>query len=261
MPNCQQLICRTGNPLGYRRFREMGVTEWAGVAAAIRPLLKRGDQKVIASRLGLTDAALSRYLDAERIPDPVVAARICALVDRDLGELIGLREPGSPQPAIARTPEAGGRELHGVGAPLVAIDVAAGDGALTEVSDDRVYFFGQRYMSSHGWTERSKDRFCCIKLGSASVAESMEPTIPHGSLLLIDRRPAWERIRAKAREIYLVRMPGEKEAVKRCTLVGEEIILESDNPAPKHHPRSFSVTGENWREFVRGRVLWWSVEA
>ena len=236
----------------------MPATSWSDIAAAIRPRLKRGDQKVIQLRLGLTAATVSRYLDAERIPDPVTAARICAIVGLDLAEEVGVGSAGSVQLATAAT---AGRELRGVGAPLVAIDVAAGDGALTEVDDDRLYFFGEAFMRKHGWSDHSKDRFCCIKLGSAAVAESMEPTIRHGSLLLVDRRPAWERLRAKPREIYLVRMPGEKEAVKRCTLVDGHIIIESDNPAPRYHPRALSVSGESWREFVRGRVLWWSMDA
>lgn len=238
---------------------DLGPT-WESIAPSVKARVASRRQKELASRLGVSEGGLSNYLSGTREPSISAIAAMADFFGVSVDTLLG-RETGSPQPVVGRTSDRGGRELHGVGAPLVAIDVAAGDGALTEVSDDRVYFFGQRYMSTHGWTERSKDRFCCIKLGSASVAESMEPTIPHGSLLLVDRRPAWERLHSKAREIYLVRMPGEREAVKRCTLVGEQLVLESDNPAPKHHPKTFSVTGENWRDFVRGRVLWWSVEA
>jgi len=234
---------------------------WAEVAAVVRAALRRGDQKVLESRLDLQKGTLSRYLSAERTPDPVMAARICHLVGLDLADVAGLASSGSPQLVTARPGDGTPRELSGVGAPLVAIEVAAGEGALTEVEDEKLYFFGKSFMRKLGWDERAKDRFCCIKLGSAAVAESMEPTIRHGSLLLVDRRPTWQRLRDRAREIYLVRMPGEKEAVKRCTLDGSMVIIESDNPAPKYHPRAFSVTGENWRDFVRGRVLWWSVEA
>lgn len=236
---------------------------WPEIAAVLRPLAKaeRGSQKRASLRTGTDEYEISRFLAGKAIPDPVVGFQLVEMFGLDWGSVTGLGPPGSAQPVTAQVSGDGRRELRGVGAPLVAIDVAAGEGALTEVDDDRLYFFGERFMKGHGWTERSKDRFCCIKLGSAAVAESMEPTIRHGSLLLVDRRPTWERLRAKPREIYLVRMPGEKEAVKRCTLDDGQIIVESDNPAPKYHPRAFSVAGESWREYVRGRVLWWSMDA
>jgi transcriptional regulator with XRE-family HTH domain len=236
---------------------------WPEIAALLRPLAKkeRGSQKRAALRTGVKEYEISRFLSGEATPDPVVGAQLVHLFGLDFSELSGMGPAGTAQVVSARSGDGTPRELHGVGAPLVAIDVAAGEGALTEVDDDRLYFFGESFMRKHGWTDRAKDRFCCVKLGSAAMAESMEPTIRHGSLLLVDRRPGWDRLRTRPREIYLVRMPGEKEAVKRCTLEGEQIIIESDNPAPKYHPRAFSVTGESWRDFVRGRVLWWSMEA
>lgn len=230
---------------------------WSEVAPTIKARIPSGRQKELASRLNLSESALSNYLSGSRRPPLPVIFGMADFFGISVDTLLG-RETGAAQVTVAAV---GTRELRGVGAPLVAIDVAAGDGALTEVDDDRLYFFGERFMKGHGWTERLKDRFCCIKLGSASVAESMEPTIRHGSLLLVDRRPAWERLRAKPREIYLVRPPGEKETVKRCTVTDGQLVLESDNPAPKYHPRTFSVSGEDWRDYVRGRVLWWSVEA
>ncbi len=239
------------------------IKTWPEIAAILRPLAKRerGSQKRAALRTGVKEYEISRFLSGEATPDPVVGAKLVQLFGLDFGELTGIGPVGTAQAVSARVDDGSLRELNGVGAPLVAIDVAAGEGALTEVDDDRLYFFGESFMRKHGWTDKAKDRFCCIKLGSAAVAESMEPTIRHGSLLLLDRRPTWERLRTKPREIYLVRMPGEKEAVKRCTLDDGQIIIESDNPAPRYHPKAVPVTGENWRDFVRGRVLWWSMEA
>jgi hypothetical protein len=236
---------------------------WPEIAAALRPLAKkeRGSQKRAALRTGAKEYEISRFLSGEATPDPVIGAQLVHLFGLDFGELTGIGQAGTAQVVSARSGDGTPRELRGVGAPLVAIDVAAGEGALTEVDDDRLYFFGESFMRKHGWSEKAKDRFCCVKLGSARVAESMEPTIRNGSLLLIDRRPSWERLRDKAREIYLVRFPSEAEAVKRCTLEAELLIIESDNPAPKYHPRAFAVNGENWRDFVRGRVLWWSMDA
>lgn len=89
----------------------------------------------------------------------------------------------------------------------------------------------------------------------------MEPMIRPKSLLLLDRRVSEDRLKSKAREIYLVRPPGEKEAVKFVTVDGGVLILESDNPAPQYPPRAVSLKGETFADIVRARVLWWATEA
>lgn len=176
----------------------------------------------------------------------------------------GVAESGPSQAVSARFTGAA-KVLDGVGVPLVAIDVAAGDGALTpieDLDDGAVYFFHEAWMrKAHGWNEKQRDRFACIKLGSDRTAASMEPMIRPKSLLLLDRRVTEERLKSKPREIYLVRPPGEKEAVKFVTLDGGVLILESDNPAPAYPPRAVSLKGEALADIVRARVLWWATEA
>lgn len=210
-------------------------------------------------RLGLNAATLSRYLDAERTPDPVTAARICAAVGLDLSEEAGLGSSGAIQPVVARTSEAGSRELHGIGAPLVLKDVAAGEGSLPSVPDEKVYFFHESFLRRVGGAGSQKDRWACIRLGSDRVASSMSPTIPPLAVLLVDRRA--DRLRPKDRTIWLVDDPDDGLCVKRVTLRDGILILESDNPETRYAPRHVLLKDRPVQSVVKAKVVWWGVEA
>lgn len=237
------------------------VSTWRDIARKIREKDQSAPQKVIASRLGLKESALSRYLSGLRKPDPAMAMRIASAYGIDaseLGELSGLDAAGRVQLVEA---DAAGTPLSGVGAPLVAEDVAAGPGALPSVPDDRVYFFHRSYMVHHGWREADRDRFCCIRLGSKMSASSMTPTIPPKAVLLIDRKYPEERLQKLQRGICLVDIPDEGIAVKRVTIADGVLLVESDNPEPQHHARAISLKGIRIRDVIRGKVLSWTVEA
>lgn len=237
------------------------VSDWKELAERIRRKGKKAPQKVIASRLGVKESAFSKYVNGELAPDPVLAMRIASAYGIDgaeLAELAGLEAAGRIQLVEA---DAAGVPLAGVGAPLVAEDVAAGPGALPTVPDDRVYFFHRSYMVHHGWREADRDRFCCIRLGSKMAASSMTPTIPPKAVLLIDRKYPEERLQKLQRGIFLVDIPDEGIAVKRVTIADGVLLVESDNPEPQHHARAISLKGIRIRDVIRGKVLSWTVEA
>lgn len=65
------------------------LASWQEVARKLRSLVKRGEQRKLATQLGITPAALSRYLNGERVPsDPVLALRLCSLLGVDLAEVL-----------------------------------------------------------------------------------------------------------------------------------------------------------------------------
>lgn len=65
------------------------LASWQEVARKLRSLVKRGEQRKLAIQLGITPAALSRYLNGERVPsDPVLALRLCSLLGVDLAEVL-----------------------------------------------------------------------------------------------------------------------------------------------------------------------------
>lgn len=181
-------------------------------------------------------------------------------------DLVGLAEPASVESVESGRPQLAEADtastvLHGVGAPLVAEDVAAGPGSLPTVPDDRVYFFHRSYMAHHGWRESDRDRFCCVRLGRAVTASSMVPTIPPKAVLLVDRRYPEERLRRLQRGICLVEIPDEGLSVKRATVTDGVLMLESDNPEPQFHARAIQLAGVQIQDVIRGKVLSWTVEA
>ena len=86
----------------------------------------------------------------------------------------------------------------------------------------------------------------------------MLPTIPHRSVVLIDRQARRER--PQARSIWLVE-DGGGPAVKRVTLVEAGLVIESDNPAPQYHARFIPLKDRPIQNVLRGRAVWWAVEA
>lgn len=218
----------------------------------------RGGRKRLALRAGVNESSLSRYLDGDnpKVPKVDDALRIARAAGVDLGDLLDL---GDSQNLVADLASPyGEKPLSGVGAPLVAIDVAAGEGALPEVPDEKIYFFHESWMRERGWTTKSRDRFACVKLGSRNNAESMLPTIQPKSVLLIDRRA--DPTRPGDRAIWLVDEPEAGLCIKRVTLEGHILTLESDNPDKRYRPRAVSLLDRDIREVLRGRVLWYATE-
>jgi len=205
---------------------------------------------------------LSRYLAGQRIPNPDVAVKIAKAFGLSESEtaakLTGLETVGRVQSVTAATP-AMALVMNGVGAPLVLEEVAAGVGSLPFVPEEKTYFFHESYMARHGWHEEDRDRFCCIRLGRR--AHSMQPTIQPNAVLLIDRRYPEEKLRALKRGICLVDIPDEGVAVKRVTWGDHVLVIESDNPEPEFHARVIDMRDREIRDVIRGKVLWWSVEA
>lgn len=144
-----------------------------------------------------------------------------------------------------------------IGIRLVAKDIAAGPGALPDVDSDSLYYFREEWLRKRGWTAKQKDRFACIKLGSDATASSMIPTIWPQSVVLLDREP--NRDRVKARSLWLVR-DSEGEAIKRVTRLPDALILESDNPLPAYAAKRLPVKGVVVQNVLLARVLWWATE-
>jgi transcriptional regulator with XRE-family HTH domain len=79
----------SGNDGASLRAVNSKLASWQEVARKLRSLVKRGEQRKLAIQLGITPAALSRYLNGERVPsDPVLALRLCSLLGVDLAEVL-----------------------------------------------------------------------------------------------------------------------------------------------------------------------------
>lgn len=219
-------------------------------AAVARAQAKGIGKGALASMAGLNRSHLGRVEKGDRGLSLAAALNLATVVETTLGALLG-----EPQPAVQDRVMTAGDALA-VGIPLVADEIAAGNGSLPEVPDDRVYWFREKWLSDLGY--RTPGRFACIRLGNDAKASSMLPTIPPKSVVLIDRKA--RRDRPPNRSIWLVEDEGGP-VVKRVTLVDAGLVIESDNPAPQYHARFISLKDRPVQDVLRGRAVWWAVEA
>ena len=241
----------TESKLGVRRFEvQRGLRPWA-----LRGLLDRSREQSpsvdkaeeICSALGLTLQIGGSH--AEDVPgkERVVARGQAAperLRDletgaRALNQLV-LDAGGQPFPGgSAITPTGKARDLPGIRwvevRPLAA---AAGGGALIEDEEVEGYLaFRRDWLAS-----RSINPTQCVVIDV--MGDSMEPTLPEGSAILVDRAQR----RRQAGRIYVIR--GEDGLlVKRALRQRQGWVMASDNPA--HPPSPWRANAE-----VIGEVRW-----
>lgn len=154
--------------------------------------------------------------------------------------------------------------------PRVAARVAAGPGTLPDPTESTpTYTFRVGFMRRVGWNPEKPNwgRFACVLMHqSDAIAGSMVPTIHPRSLVLVRRDPITDASQLRRRAICLVDIPasaGDAEhglAIKRVTVETGFLRLESDAPG---HPEITVPLNEETplHTVVRGKVVWWSVEA
>ena len=128
--------------------------------------------------------------------------------------------------------------------PVFGIEIAAGRGVLAnEPTPVEGYLAFERQ-----WLDRrGLDATQCLVVSVRG--ESMEPTLPAGTLILVDQT---RRKRYEGR-VYVVRSdPEDTLVVKRAGRSGGKWILVSDNPDPEWSPVPWPKTGTK----VLGEVVW-----
>lgn len=140
-------------------------------------------------------------------------------------------------------------------APLLAEDVGAGEPRLEMIPGaDRRYGFREDWLKDRGWKPENPDRFGVYRLADL-FAESMEPTIRAGSILLVDREADPDA--PPPRSIWIVRHKGGL-VCKRVTMRDGWIVLESDNRDEQYAPEALRLTAAARRTMLEGRVVWWA---
>jgi phage repressor protein C with HTH and peptisase S24 domain len=108
-------------------------------------------------------------------------------------------------------------------------------------NNDFFSFTPKRYMPILDIYNR--DKLIAVEITS----DSMEPTIRRGAIVGVT--PVQQLCEG---QVYLVRQKPFAPGVKRVTMGAGEIILQSDN---KKYP-DFRVSGEQYKEFIVGEVVW-----
>ena len=131
--------------------------------------------------------------------------------------------------------------------PRLEVHLSAGNGDGVRDSEPASYNAGQAYRADFvkrkGWSP--KTHFSMYVKG-----DSMEPTIPDGSVVVIDVSD--KKIRSGS--IYAVKVDDELRLKRLHKLPGGVVRVESDNPAPRY--KAFEVGGEDAKGFkVIGRAV------
>lgn len=217
-------------------------------------------QEAAAARMGMTQSGVSQYLTG-RIPVGLEAALKFAALLGIKAEEINPRvadlfrhvtpEVGSPHPRLRPIVEwKNADELdpnQHVILPRLEVHLSAGNGDGPRDSEPAAYNAGQAYRADFvkrkGWSP--KTHFSMYVKG-----DSMEPTIPDGSVVVIDISD--KRIRSGS--IYAVKVDDELRLKRLHKLPGGVVRVESDNPAPRY--KAFEVGGETAKGFkVIGRAV------
>ncbi len=215
---------------------------------------------------GLPAWALRGLLDPHRVQAPSVdrAADICAALGLELKICAPESEPSEPPPAesgahtlramvqsVVRAETALLREDMALRpqppmpeatrqVEVVEVAAAAGGGAeATEESAVGALAFRRDWLESRGL-----DPTQCVVIGVRGA--SMEPTLPDGSRILIDRASR----RRRAGRLYALRT-GDGLVVKRAGKGDDGWLLLSDNPAPEYAPISWPADAA-----ILGEVRW-----
>ena len=165
---------------------------------------------------------------------------------------LGLRWYGAERPATEAS-----AEPPFWAAPLLRMDVGAGEPHLEMIPGaERQYGFRPDWLTTKGWTPGSPERFGVYRLADL-LADSMEPTISEGSILLVDREADPDE--APPRSVWIVRHKGGL-VCKRVTIRDGWLILESDNRDEEFAPDTLKVNRADRKKMFEGRVIWYATE-
>lgn len=208
------------------------------------------DQKVFNEMVGV-QRAITRWKSGESRPSVDSLMMIKQLFGKSIDSLLTGEEAPPCQPLqpiitlLGEYPEVpnGLRPEHYSAVPLVEGPIAAGySGAIPgDYVSDMVWVYNQELGS------RLHHNLRAVRL--APQADSMEPTIRQGSIVIID--PAETTVSPKS--IYAVRLDEEGGcAIKRVSQTDGHWVLVSDNP--NYDP--IAILKAKIPNIIIGRVIW-----
>jgi len=205
-------------------------------------------QTALAEKIGVTPATVSRWENGAFGPDNDKLSKAAKVLHVSATSL--LEDPP------AQTFEA--RTKRFVSLRREARAIAAGEPLDDPEPDDSTgaYAFSLDWFRERFGFEPSENskRFHVFRIAKDERGESMEPTIPRGSVVLMDKEGTQQD-----GAIYVVRHPDLGGLMcKRVFKTREGLVLESDNRAHRpivlrmDHDRSWDGASK----FVLGRVVW-----
>lgn len=198
----------------------------------------------LADGTGMSRPWASAVMKGQRTVPLDTAEKIASFFGVPVTELL------QPEDSRQAVPVAG---IEGfAAAPLLHTPIAAGRPLLVELDpdNDETLAFHERFIKKF-------PTVVCLRVGRDQ--ESMQPEIKPGDVVALDRNP--ERRRKPRGLIYAVNfgpLIGEEGgAVKRVEVVGEQLVISSDNTDKQRYPTIIAdVAGKNLLDIIVGEVVW-----
>lgn len=210
------------------------------------------DQTTLAAYLGVTQGAVSKWLNGGNKIAPELLFRMCKALNVSADSLLGLPRRAAASMAVS------GEDFAIV--PRIARQVGAGAAIsdLEDLGEAPGYAFRLPYMRRLAGRSiqgaQDPDRWRIVNVARDSRGDSMMPTIQPGASLLIDRGHHGQgHTKIEHGRIYLVNEPDEGLVVKRVFGLAEGILLISDN-YHLHPPRTLPIEDLPIQRVLVGRV-------
>jgi phage repressor protein C with HTH and peptisase S24 domain len=229
------------------------------MAARARALVAECGSIAEAARLGgVSVNTVSRMCAGSHEPGVIAAAAFAKGLGVSVEYLLGYPEPESV-PRATEAPPAVIPEAETIQIPELDVRVAAGDGT----SADVVRAVGSVPFPKV-WVRKlaSPDaRLACLRV----QGDSMEPTITHGAILIIDERqraprpyspaPKKSRPKVQADEIFVFYYGGDLRLKRLRDLGGGDFAILSDNDSLYGIEIHRRHSGTSLK--IIGKVIWW----
>lgn len=196
---------------------------------------KRGD---LARELGVTESSLSQLLTRDKDPSISKLLNICAITDVSLEYIMFGHESGDILTAM---------QEGTISLKIHDIEVEAGDGAVVP-SFEKAYKDGEMPFPAQ-WLRREFGDITKLRLVKVR-GESMVPVLSDGDLIMIHVGQT-----DIVSGIAVVRQADQLQ-VKRLVRDGNNVILQSDNPAYPTVIIDLSDDAKRDGFEVIGRVVW-----
>lgn len=232
----------------------------AGFADRLSAAMQRAglNQGSLATAVGKSQSAVSRWLNEGRVPSILTLKRIAEATRESVDALLGIPVRDSRRPAPARADD------HHL--PKVAFTAAGAPVHDVIRKDDTIWYaFHRSWISRKAGRTAAEDeeRLVVVQVDRKHLGESMVPTVKPGALLVVDRGPRGQGIASpselKPNRLYLVNIDGGL-TVKRVLHTGEKdgmLMLASDNPDRNAYPPRVVRLGRTpLQKVVIGRVIW-----
>lgn len=220
------------------------------LAARLRTALEAAgiSQNELARRIGADRGTVSRWLSGETSPSFTMVKRIA----KELAISADFLTTGKDRTQVVHEVDKDARPVPLAGSAAAGAPMAH----ILDAADVQHFHFPEAFLRALYGAKPDNERAILLTV----EGHSMEPDLPHHSLVFVDRGPKGEgftRERIQPGEVYMVRPPGEDGVtLKRVSFADDWIHLEAINPDRRMYPtRAYRLKNLEVPSVVRGKVV------